>query len=186
MTLGPLLCGFALAGPLVFARVIGEKWLPSLRVFPWIAAAVLANSVYNLQASALFVLGEQWTVFRAYVIQVVLLALVTWVLLPRLGILGYGWADAAACGAYFFLHVKLAQKIRLSYRRVAAWVLASVLPLYSTFQSHRWTSFVLWLPLAFLTPTELRNWRSARSKTKRSLSSSEIEEERMALASAGD
>ena len=103
------------------------RWLPSLRVLPWIAAAVLANSVYNLQASALFVFGEQWIVFRTYLIQVVLLALVTWILLPKWGILGYGWADAIVCGAYFFLHVKLARKVRLSYRRVAAWAVASLL-----------------------------------------------------------
>lgn len=185
MTLGPLLCGFAAAGPLIFARVIGTRWMPSLRVFPWIAAAVMVNSVYNLQASALFVLGEQWAVFRTYVIQVVLLALVTWILLPRCGILGYGWADAIACAAYFFLHVRLARKVSLSYRRLTAWAAASLLPLYFTLPSHRWVACLLWTPLALVTIAELKHWRTTRSRAKASASSSEIEAEQLALASTG-
>jgi PST family polysaccharide transporter len=184
MTLGPLLCGFALAGPMVFARVIGTRWLPSLHVFPWIAAAVLANSVYNLQASALFVLGEQWTVFRTYMIQVALLSLGTWVLLPRCGILGYGLAEALACGAYFFLHAKLAQKICLSYRRLASWSAASLLPLFSAVESHRQVIWWLWLPLAVVVAIELRHWWARREQTKRVVA--ELYEERTALAATGD
>jgi O-antigen/teichoic acid export membrane protein len=184
MTLGPLLCGFALAGPLVFERVIGTRWLPSLQVFPWIAASVLANSVYNLQASALFVLGEQWTVFRTYVIQVVLLAVGTRLLLPRRGIVGYGLADALACGAYFFLHAKLAQKICLSYRRLAAWTTTSMLPLFSPFLSRQRIAWSLWLPLAIVATIELRSWRARRGFAKRVVT--EFPEERIVLASTGD
>jgi hypothetical protein len=58
--------------------------MPSLRIYPFVAAGVLVNSLYNLQASALYVVGQQWLVMRAYALHVVLLAAGTLVLLPGL------------------------------------------------------------------------------------------------------
>jgi O-antigen/teichoic acid export membrane protein len=186
MTLGPPLCVFAAAGPFVVGRVIGMRWLPSLALYPWIAAAVLVNSVYNLQASALFVLGEQWTVFRAYAVQVGLLALATWLLLPRWGIVGYGCADLLACGAYAFLHAKVAQRIQLSYRRLASWTFVLLLPLFSGASSHRLTSVLLWTPLLALAVIEgERRWSGREPRLKNVLDSSGNRAE-LVLASTGD
>ena len=53
---------------------------------------VLINSVYNLQASALFVVGRHWVVMRAFATHVFLLAAFSAILVPRLGVAGYGWA----------------------------------------------------------------------------------------------
>jgi len=118
ITLGPLLCGFALAGPLVLSRIAGARWMPSLVIYPFVAAGVLVNSVYNLQASALFVLGKQWVVMQAYTIHVALLALTTIVLLPRFGIVGYGWAEVIACASYVAIHAGLQRCVAISYRRL--------------------------------------------------------------------
>ncbi len=85
VTLGPLLCGFVLLGPYVVRHIIGPRWMPSILIYPFAAAGVLVNSVYNLQASALFVVGKQWLVMKSYVAHVVLLATTTLVLLPRAG-----------------------------------------------------------------------------------------------------
>ena len=122
LSLGPLLCGFSLLGPLLVRHILGARWIPSLAVYPFIAAGVLVNSVFNLQASALFVLGKQWTVMRAYGLHVALLVVGTLVLLPRLGIAGYGWAELLACAAYWAIHAGLRQVIALPYRRVLPWV----------------------------------------------------------------
>jgi PST family polysaccharide transporter len=121
ITLGPLLCGFALAGPFAVRHVMGARWMPSLAVYPFVAAGVLANSVYNLQASALFVLGRQWTVMWSYMTHVALLSVGTHLLLPRLGIAGYGWAELLACVAYFLIHAGLARVVVISYRRTLPW-----------------------------------------------------------------
>ncbi len=86
MTQGPLLFAFSLAGPLIVRHVIGVRWMPILLLYPFVAAGVLVNSVYNLQASALFVIGKQWTVMRSYTLHVALLGAGTLLLLPRLGI----------------------------------------------------------------------------------------------------
>lgn len=123
ITLGPLLCAFALLGPWGVRHVAGVRWLPSLVVYPFIAAGVLVNSLYNLQASALFVVGKQWLVLRSYTAHVALLAAGTVVLLPRLGIAGYGWAELLACSAYPVLQSGL-KTFPISYRRLTPWLAA--------------------------------------------------------------
>jgi len=125
MTQGPLLFAFSLAGPLIVRHVIGVRWMPILLLYPFVAAGVLVNSVYNLQASALFVIGKQWTVMRSYTLHVALLGAGTLLLLPRLGISGYGWAELLACGGYFILHSALKEAVGFSYR--------SLLPCASVF-----------------------------------------------------
>lgn len=117
-TLGPLLCGFALAGPFILRHVAGTRWTPSLAVYPFIAAGVLINSVYSLQASALFVTGKQWVVMRAHLLHVALLGAGTFVLLPRCGTIGYGWAELLACSAYWVIHASVVKNVSISYRRL--------------------------------------------------------------------
>ena len=119
ITLGPLLCGVAILGPFLARHVLGMRWMPSLALYPFIAAGVLINSVYNLQASALFVVGRQWRVFQVYGLHVVMLAVATIVLVPRAGILGYGWAELLACTAYLLMQRKPSEQTRISYRRLA-------------------------------------------------------------------
>jgi PST family polysaccharide transporter len=119
VTLGPLLCGFALAGPFTVRHFLGARWTPSLEIYPFVALGVLVNSVYNLQASALFVLGHQYVVLRAYLAHVVVLGTVTAVLLPTHGIAGYGWAELLACGAYAVIHCGLTKSASIPYRRLA-------------------------------------------------------------------
>jgi len=118
ITLGPLLSAFALAGPFLFRHAIGARWLPSLAVYPFVAAGVLVNSVYNLQASALFVLERQWVVMRCYTAHVVLLGAGTWLLLPRWGILGYGLAELLACCAYYAIHRGVTGILHFSCRKI--------------------------------------------------------------------
>ena len=124
ISLGPLLAGFALCGPYLVRHLMGTRWMPALAVYPFVAAGVLINSVYNLQASALFVMGRQWLVMRSYTAHVLLLGAGTVMLLPRMGITGYGWAELLACGAYLPLHSGLAPRTVISYRRLAPWVVA--------------------------------------------------------------
>ena len=119
VTLGPLLCGFALFGPFVLPHIVGARWMPSLTIYPFVAVGVLVNSVYNLQASALFVIGKQWIVMHSYAAHVALLAVITLVLLPRFGIVGYGWAELLACASYFAIHAGLRRCVAISYRQLA-------------------------------------------------------------------
>jgi len=136
ITLGPLLCGFALFGPTLLPRLLGSRWLPSLAVFPFVAAAVLVNSVYNLQASALFVTGKPWMVTQSFAAHVFLLAAATVILVPRCGIVGYGAAELIACVPYLLIHYALRQDVDLSYRQVIPYLAAFELILFSVPLSH--------------------------------------------------
>ena len=149
VTLGPLLCAFALFGPFVLPHMVGARWTPSLAVYPFVAAGVLINSIYNLQASALFVVGKQWIVMQSYATHVGLLATSTLFLLPRLGIAGYGWAELMSCCAYAVIHAGIAKVVPISYRRLAPWV----------------TTLLVGLFLFSLSPTlfhAIQNWRFTR------------------------
>jgi O-antigen/teichoic acid export membrane protein len=130
VTLGPLLCAFALLGPYIVRHVMGARWTPSLQIYPFAAVGVLVNSVYNLQASALFVVGKQWVVMRSYVVHVFLLAAATLFLLPRLGLIGYGWAELFACTAYCLIHTGVAATVPISYQRLRPWIAGFVVSLF--------------------------------------------------------
>jgi O-antigen/teichoic acid export membrane protein len=122
VTLGPLLCAFSLLGPWIVAHLLGARWAPSLAVFPFVAAGVLINSVFNLQASALFVLGRQWTVTQSYVAHVLVLTITALLCVPRAGIVGYGWAELLACGACLPIHAEISRLTHISYRTFAPWL----------------------------------------------------------------
>lgn len=118
ITLGPLLGAFVLFGPWITQHFLGHRWLQSVALFPFVAAGVLVNSVFNLLASALFAIGQEWAVLRAYSFHVLLLAGATCVLLPRVGVVGYGWAELIACTGYIFILSRLDAVAKVSYRRI--------------------------------------------------------------------
>ncbi len=120
--LGPLLCMFAICGPWVVVHILGVRWKASLVVYPFIAAGVLMNSIYNLQASALFVRGEPWVVLRSYVLHVVALTAATALLNARLGIAAYGWAELVACFAYLPIQRAISRTLALKQQQLFPWV----------------------------------------------------------------
>lgn len=160
VVLGPLLCLFAVTGPYLVPRLFGQRWTPSLQVYPWVAAGVLINSVFNLQSSALFVLGEQWAVLRTYCVHVGLFGAGTLLLVAHFGLPGYGWADLLACVAYFLQHQRLAKHVHLRYSRLAGWCLVFGISLFAMMFAGRW-AWILWAPLLALMLRELRSLRRA-------------------------
>jgi len=170
LALGPLLCAFAAIAPIAVTRLFGVRWALSLQVFPWIAAAIVINSVFNLQASALYVLGEQWTVLRAYCAHIVLFAFGAYFLVSRAGLTGYGWADLVACASYWLLHRRLGEHTHLSYRRVGAGCIAFGLPLFTHLVTSFW-NWILWLPLLLLAVLQFSEY--SKHVKARSLSSAD-------------
>jgi O-antigen/teichoic acid export membrane protein len=156
--LGPLLCGFALVGPFVLRHVIGTRWTPSLLVYPFVALGVLVNSVFNLQASALFAVGRHWMVLCSYSIHVALLGCGTLLLVPRFGIVGYGWAELLACTSYILIHIGTTRIAALSYRKLWA---RTVIFLSLLFLPSIGSGRIMWLWL--LVPATAVGWRLKRS-----------------------
>lgn len=158
-SLGPLLCGFALLAPVLIPRLLGLSWLDGMRVYPFVAAGVLVNSIYNLQASALYVAGRQWVVLRAYILHVCLLAVGTYLWVRVHGIAGYGWAEILACGGYGVLHIAGRRFAPVSYRQLGWLAVVFLLPPFMLLYRGWWTA-ILWAPLlSFLL---MKIWQRAR------------------------
>jgi O-antigen/teichoic acid export membrane protein len=137
--LGPLLDAFALASPFVIHHFLTDRWAPVQHIYPLVALAVLINSIYNLQAAALFVAGRQWIILFAYVCHVALFAAGAFVLVPRTGLLGYGLADLLACAAYPLLQIRTSKTIGTMPHTLWMWVLVFGLPLFAPYAGIVWS-----------------------------------------------
>jgi PST family polysaccharide transporter len=82
--------------------VMGERWLPVLRIFPFIAAGMIVNSGFSLYSSALYVIGENREVTLFHIIHLALFAIAAWgFILAGRDITGYGCAELAAFASYY-------------------------------------------------------------------------------------
>ena len=153
LVLGPAVLMLTTLGPVLLPGLFGERWSGALRVLPFVTAAALVNSVFALEASALFVEGRQWVVTRAYLWHVLILALGTLLLASFAGIAGYGWAELAACLPYLILHRGLPPGLRIVLPPILPWLGAFTSALLSSLliSPLRWA---LWLPLTLLAGRE--------------------------------
>jgi O-antigen/teichoic acid export membrane protein len=142
LALGPLLVGFGLLAPLVMPRLFGPKWSPALSVYPFIAAGALANALFNLHSSALYVLRRNWEVATFHLLHILLFAGSALLLVPTLGMMGYGCAELVALLSYVVIH-GMVQRFAgsPSYHLVLAWWVLLVLPLF-------WSYLGIWAVLS--------------------------------------
>lgn len=166
IVLGTLLGGFAVLAPFLFGHVIGFRWVPVLRVYPLLALAVLVNSIYNLQAAALFVIGRQWIVLGAYLVHVLLLAVAALVFIPRFGLMGYGIADLFACCAYPVLHIGAHRSLGNLSRVLWLWVFSFGLLLATPFTNGMWFLLTGGASLAMVAVVYLVERRGSGSQLK--------------------
>lgn len=100
MVLGPILGGFGLVAPWIFPLVFGSSWLPVLEVYPFLALFFLFRAGVNLYVYSLYVLRKNWEVAAVFLVHLILLTVVALLLVPHLGLRGYGWAEMAAIPSY--------------------------------------------------------------------------------------
>ena len=106
IALGPLLLGFALIGHWLLPILFGESWLPVIELFPFVAVGCLVNALFNLNSSALYVLRHNWAVTVFHLVHIILFAGAAWLLVARLGVVGYGWAEIAALLSYGVIYLQ--------------------------------------------------------------------------------
>jgi O-antigen/teichoic acid export membrane protein len=119
LALGPLLVTTSWLGPIVVPLCFGKHWLPVTLVFPFIAASSLINSQFSLHSSALYVLQHNWEVAKFHLLHISLFAGTAFLLVPHLGLLGYGWAELATVLGYPLIHFYLHRAIGTPDYRVA-------------------------------------------------------------------
>lgn len=125
LSVGPLLVLFALSGSYLMNKVYEPHWLSVMEIYPFIALAYLAGSLFNMHSSALYVLGHGWEVTVFQVLRVGLFSLAAIVLIPLFGIRGYAWGEVFAIPSYVIVHWFLVKRIQsIDYRVVVPWAIA--------------------------------------------------------------
>jgi O-antigen/teichoic acid export membrane protein len=133
LAVGPPLVAFGWVGGWLVPQVFGPAWAPLMLVYPAVALGFLTSSVFLLQSSALYVRRRTWQVGAFHLVNVALLAGTALVFVPRVGVIGYAYAEVAALLSYVVLHAYTRTYVaRLSYGAPAlAWLafaLALALP----------------------------------------------------------
>ena len=150
----PFLIAFAIAGPMVVEYFMGTEWTPISTLFPFLALVSLTTSVFNLHASALYVLRKNTAMALYHIAHSGTLAAAALILVRRSGLVGYGAAEIITILTFVVLHQQTAREIQgLKYMRVAAMIVCVTPVLF-------FTSLGPWslaaLPLALLaTPKHL-------------------------------
>lgn len=122
LAVGPPLLIFSLLGPFVLRALFGPRWTPAMLVFPFVALSYLMNSAYTLSSSALYVLYKNWDVAIFGLVHILMFAGSAFILIHRLGMEGYGWAEIAALPSYVVLDVATSRRIgRPRYAITAVW-----------------------------------------------------------------
>jgi O-antigen/teichoic acid export membrane protein len=132
--LAPFLIGFALLAPFILPALFGARWDAVQVIFPYIALAYLVNAMFNLHSSVLYVLRRNWAVTAFHAAHVATFGGAAWLLVPRFGMVGYGWAEACALWAYVLIHHFLAEAVGPpSYRLPLLWTGGAALLLFSAY-----------------------------------------------------
>jgi PST family polysaccharide transporter len=105
VTLGPILAGLGLLTPWVLPMLLGPGWLPAAEVYPFIAVGYLAGTAFSLHLSVLWVVQKVLAVALFRLIYVCFFAGAALVLVPRMGLFGFGWACLLALPAWLLFLV---------------------------------------------------------------------------------
>ncbi|NUQ19838.1 MAG: oligosaccharide flippase family protein, partial [Gemmatimonadaceae bacterium] len=124
LVLGPLLLGFALVGPFIISRFFGPRWSGVMSVYPFVAVGYLANALFSLHSSALYVLRHNWRVTSFHIAHILLFVSAALLCVPRYGVVGYGLAELFAIPAYLVIDRWVRGPIgALEYRNALIWFL---------------------------------------------------------------
>jgi PST family polysaccharide transporter len=104
LALGIPLILFSLSGETVFVTAFGQRWLPALTLFPYIAVGMLANVMFALHASALYLFGRNWAMVCFHTAYMLMFAGAAAILAHLYGYIGYGYAELIVIPTYIVLH----------------------------------------------------------------------------------
>jgi O-antigen/teichoic acid export membrane protein len=115
---GSTFLAFSFAAPWIVGTLLGGEWDGVVSIYPLLAVATLANSLFALHSSALYVIEKNMEVSRFHAVHLAILGAGAWLLVGEFGEIGYGWAEMAAMGSYIVIHLSLARWIGCpDYRR---------------------------------------------------------------------
>lgn len=143
LALGPILVVASWLGPIVFPLLFGREWIPAMSIFPLLGITYLTNAAFNLHCSTLYVLRRNWEVTAFHAAYVVLFGLLSFALVPTLGIFGYAWAEVLSMVTYFVAHLYIHRLIGSpNYQMAIIWWAGFTLAMFS-YQLGWWVVGVL-------------------------------------------
>jgi PST family polysaccharide transporter len=143
LALGPFFLGFILIGPWLLPTLFGERWIPVMQIFPFIALSYLVNALFSLHSSVLYVVRRNWAVAFFHLIHIILFAGGALLLVPRLRIIGYGWGEVMALLSYPIIHFQVIKYVgKPDYLLAGVWTLA-----FATSFFWQWAGIAAFLPL---------------------------------------
>lgn len=140
LTSGPMLLAFAWVSPLAIPWLFGERWMPVIDVYPFVALGAVSSAAMSLHSSALYVVRRNLEVGLFNLAYVALVAGGALFALTRWGLPLYGCGYVLALLSFGIIHAAAARHIgRLDYRLAVLWWIGLALPLFWR-QAGMWTA----------------------------------------------
>lgn len=152
LAVGLPLALMAVLGPWIIPTVFGAGWREVTRVFPLIALSYLVNASFNMHSSTLYVLRENGIVAKFHALHIVLFGGAALLLVPWVGIVGYGIAELATVPAYWLVHKAISARLDVRYGQVLPWIVSLGLAIVSPLIALPW-AVLLWLPFVVVATT---------------------------------
>jgi O-antigen/teichoic acid export membrane protein len=111
LAIGPPLVIFAVFGRDLTGIIFGARWLPAFDVFPYLALASFGIAMFTLHSSALAVYMRNLDVVAFNTVNLVILAVSTYFLVPVLGAKAIGVADVVALSSLVLLDLSFRRRI---------------------------------------------------------------------------
>lgn len=113
---GPVLGAFAIVGASLIPLAFGSGWGPVAEVYPLIAFTTLVGTMFNLHSAVLLVRGRNVAVLWLRTVQVLLSVTSALVLIPRYGVVGFGWSEVVRAAGFIVVDRAVRQVIVPRYR----------------------------------------------------------------------
>lgn len=131
LALGPLLVGFGWIASWFLPLAFGADWLPVAEIYPFIAVGYLVNAMFSLHATALNTLRRNLKVVSYSLTNVILFAGSAYLLVPSVGLVGYGLAELIALPSYLVIHINFARVVGSpAYLTAGVWAVAAGLAIF--------------------------------------------------------
>jgi O-antigen/teichoic acid export membrane protein len=128
---GAVLVGFAQVAEIGIPLVFGEQWRPVLDVFPLVALSYLLMATFSLHGSLLYVLQRNSRMVAINAARLSALTLSAALLVPLLGIAGFGFALLVGQLGYVLLDREVRRVFDYRFRRATPWLISFVPPLFA-------------------------------------------------------
>ncbi len=143
IALGPLLASFAVVSSVAIPALLGKQWNAVIDLYPYLALGDLLMAVFLIPQTILNAKRKNLAIVIKQALSLVVLALVAFWLVPRLGLTGYGIAIVASAAPFFVVHVAARRIIPFRYNRTVPWLIAFCPPIFFPLVPSPWRVLML-------------------------------------------